>query len=68
MNTFMKYVAYIAGGIFILLGFAIVFTNLFPEYIPTQFKIMMGIVFVLYGAFRIVTTLFKQRKREEKYL
>lgn len=68
MNTFMKYVAYIAGGIFILLGFAIVFTNLFPEYIPTQFKIMMGIVFVLYGSFRIVTTIFKQRKREEKYL
>ena len=66
MNTFMKYVALTAGGLFIFLGFAIVFTNLFPDYIPSQFKIMMGIVFVLYGAFRIVTTIFKQRKREEE--
>ncbi len=65
MQNVMTYIAYTAGVVFILLGTAILFTNIMPAYLPSQFKIMMGIVLFLYGIFRIVSTLFKQKKNEK---
>lgn len=65
MNNVMKYIAYTAGAIFIFLGLAILFTNITPDYFPSQYKIMMGIVLFLYGIFRIVVTTFKQRQTNE---
>lgn len=59
----MTYIAYTAGVIFILLGLAILFTNLFPAHLPSQLKITMGIVLFLYGAFRILSTIFKVKRR-----
>jgi uncharacterized membrane protein HdeD (DUF308 family) len=61
----MTYIAYTAGAVFILLGLAILFTNIMPAYLPSQFKIMMGIVLFLYGTFRIISTLFKKQRNEE---
>lgn len=65
MNNAMRIIAYTAGAAFILLGLAILFTNIMPDYFPAQFKVMMGIVFFLYGAFRLVVTTFKQRRKSE---
>jgi general stress protein CsbA len=65
MNNVMRIIAYTAGAAFILLGLAILFTNIMPNYFPAQFKVMMGIVFFLYGAFRLVVTTFKQRRKSE---
>jgi len=65
MAGIMKYIAYSAGAVFILLGIALVFTNITPDYLPYQFKIIMGIVLFLYGIFRIVITMFKQRQANE---
>lgn len=61
----MTYIAYTAGAVFVLLGLAILFTNIMPAYLPSQFKIMMGIVLFLYGMFRIVSTIFKKQRNEE---
>jgi len=66
MSNLMKYIAYTAGTLFILLGIAMIFTNIMPEYLPIQFKIMMGIVFFLYGMFRIISTIFKKQKPNEE--
>ena len=65
MSNVMRFIAYTAAAAFILLGLAILFTNIMPDYFPTQFKVMMGIVFFLYGAFRLVVTTFKQRRKSE---
>ena len=65
MQNIMTYIAYTAGAVFILLGLAILFTNIMPAYLPSQFKIMMGIVLFLYGMFRIVSTIFKKQRNEE---
>ena len=61
----MKYIAYSAGAIFIVIGLAILFTNLALDYLPAQLKVMMGVVLFLYGVFRIVITIFEQRQRNE---
>ncbi len=62
MQKVMRYIAYIAGALFVLLGLAFLFTNLFPENLPLQFKPIAGIVFILYGIYRIVLTSYKTQK------
>lgn len=64
MQNLMTYIAYTAGAIFIFFGLAILFTNIMPAYLPTQFKIMLGIVLFLYGSFRIISTVFKKKRNE----
>lgn len=67
MQNIMKYVAYTAGAVFILLGLALLFTDIFPMgQLPSQFKVMMGVVLFLYGLFRIVSTIFKRRPKDEE--
>ena len=66
MQKVMLYIGYAAGTVFILLGLGILFTNLLPPYLPIQFKVMMGVVLILYGIFRIISTLFKNKKNDEK--
>ena len=61
----MNYIAYTAGALYVLLGLAILFTDLFPSSLPGQFKVMMGIVLFLYGLFRLVTITLNRRKRNE---
>jgi hypothetical protein len=67
MQNLMTYIAYIAGSIFMLLGLALMFTDIFHmSQLPSQFKIMMGVVLLLYGLFRIVATIFKKRHTHEE--
>lgn len=56
----MKYVAYVVASLFIVLGIAILTGYLLKEGVPAQLRVMAGIVLILYGAFRIVITLFKK--------
>ncbi len=56
----MKYLAYVVASIFIMLGAAILAGYFITENVPSQFRIMMGIVLILYGLFRIVITYSKR--------
>jgi uncharacterized membrane protein len=56
----MKYVAYVVASLFIVLGIAILLGYVMKENFPDQFRIMTGIVFILYGAYRIIVTLLKK--------
>lgn len=66
MQKVMMYIGYAAGTIFVLLGLGILFTKLMPSYLPAQFKVMMGVVLILYGIFRIISTLFKNKRNDEE--
>lgn len=66
MARVMKIVAFTAGAMYVLLGLAILFTDLFPSYLPIQLKVLMGIVLCLYGMFRLVTVTLKSRKKDEE--
>jgi hypothetical protein len=67
MQKIMTYIAYIAGAIFIVIGIALVFTDIFKmSQLPSQLKVMMGVVLLLYGLFRIVATIYKNRQRNEE--
>jgi prolipoprotein diacylglyceryltransferase len=62
----MKYFAYVIAAIFILLGAAIIAGYFISGNYPAEFRIIIGIVLILYGIFRIVTTYFK--KNDSKYI
>ena len=67
MQSVMIYVAYVAGALFMLLGLALAFTDIFHmSQLPSNFKIMMGVVLFLYGLFRIIATLYKKRQSNEE--
>lgn len=63
MNNISTYIAYSAGTLFVILGLTIIFTNITPQYLPMQFKIMMGIVLIMYGLFRFIYA--KYRKKDD---
>jgi hypothetical protein len=67
MQSVMTYIAYTVGAIFMLLGLALMLTDMFHmSQLPSHFKIMMGVVLFLYGLFRIIATLFKKRQTNEE--
>ncbi len=61
----MKYFAFAISILFVLLGIAILSGFLMNQGLPKQFKIMVGIVLVLYGIFRFLMTLFKKNQTRE---
>jgi hypothetical protein len=57
MQNVMVYIAYVAGAAFMLLGLALMFTDIFyMSQLPSGLKLMMGVALFLYGLFRIVST------------
>jgi len=65
MQKIMTYIALTAGVLFILFGIAILVIKNLLVGMPIQFKIMMGIVFILYGLFRLVNVYTKRQRRDE---
>ena len=68
MAKLMLYIGYAAAIIFIGLGIAILFTDLFPSINSLggiQFKNVFGVVIILYGIYRIVMITLKKRKSDE---
>ncbi|MHB1686641.1 MAG: hypothetical protein ACYCVH_04610 [Ignavibacteriaceae bacterium] len=63
--VWMKYLAYLIASIFVILGAAIIAGYFITLNVPSQFRIIMGVVFILYGIFRIVITYFKNNKTNE---
>lgn len=64
MHNFLRYFALLIAALFILCGIIILFTNIISSRLPEQFRIIMGIVLILYGIFRIVVTLSKKKDIE----
>lgn len=61
----MKYFAYVIAILFIILGIAILGGFFITENVPSQFRVMIGVVLVLYGAFRLVMTYSKKNESSE---
>jgi uncharacterized membrane protein len=65
MQKLMVYIGYTAGVLFVMLGIAVMVTDLFPTTINGQVKNIFGVVMILYGLYRIVIITFKNRKTDE---
>jgi hypothetical protein len=61
----MVYVGYVLSGFLFICGIAIATGLLMPPTMPQKFRIMFGIVMLLYGIYRFVNIRVKQQQRHE---
>lgn len=57
----MKYFALSIAVLFILTGVYVLLSDFFADKLTEQFRVIMGIILILYGIFRIVVTLNKKK-------
>lgn len=62
---FLRYFGYAASTTLSLLGVLIIVGLLIPSYVPSNFRVLLGVVLVLYGVFRFVSLRFKKTDDEE---
>lgn len=62
---FLRYFGYAASTMLSLLGVLIIVGLLIPSYVPSNFRVVLGVVLVLYGIFRFVSLRFKKTEDEE---
>jgi prepilin signal peptidase PulO-like enzyme (type II secretory pathway) len=65
MQKIMTYVALTAGVLFILFGIVLLVMKSLIIGMPQQYRIMMGIIFILYGLFRLINVYTKRQRQDE---
>lgn len=59
---FLLIFSYSVSAIVVIAGIGIIAGLLLPPYVPSNFRIITGIVFVLYGIYRSVTLWTKSKQ------
>ncbi len=62
----LTYLSYLVSAVFFLGGLFVIFGMFLPSYVPTQFRIMFGIVLMLWGIYRSVITYTKSRQLDNE--
>jgi uncharacterized membrane protein YfcA len=55
-------VSYFTASLIALLGVAALFGWFFPTYIPDNIRLLLGVMMILWGMYRIVSTRMKQQQ------
>ena len=61
----MIYIGYVFSGILFIGGLIIASGLFMPPTMPQKFRIMFGVVMLLYGVYRFVNIRIKQQQRSE---
>ena len=66
MNVAMvsRYTILIVSAAAMVVGVLIIVGLLVPRNLPQEFRVIMGVVIVLYGAYRFVITAYRRTNRE----
>ncbi|MBI5214972.1 MAG: hypothetical protein HY960_04415 [Ignavibacteriae bacterium] len=63
-------VSYFTASLIAVLGVAALFGWFFPTYIPENIRLLLGVMMILWGIYRVVSTRMKQqqevRERDEE--
>ncbi|MDE3056906.1 MAG: hypothetical protein KGJ59_02995 [Bacteroidota bacterium] len=62
----LLYAGYVISVCIFLCGIMVVGGILLPLYIPQKFRIMFGVVLILYGIYRFITLRLKLRQKNEE--
>jgi hypothetical protein len=69
VEKMLTYFGYAISLFLFGIGVAVLAGFLFPVFVPDRFRILFGLILVLYGVYRFVTLRIKrQRKNEEQLL
>jgi len=64
IQNMLRIFGYVVATSVGLVGIAVTAGLLLPKYIPDNFRTLLGIVFILYSIFRIVTLRMSQKQKE----
>ena len=54
-------VSFITASLVLIVGIVILTGSIMPAYVPENYRVILGIVMVVYGSYRIVMLWMKQR-------
>lgn len=63
-QTIIQTVGYITGGIVLVAGILVISGYIVPSYVPANFRIIAGIVLILYGLYRPAMIYIKGKNGE----
>ena len=58
----IRIVGYLTAGIVLIAGILVISGSIVPSYVPENFRIMVGVVLVLYGLYRPAMIYGKNKK------
>ena len=64
-ESMFRMVSYATGLIVSSVGIMVLGGFLMPEYVPQNFRIMLGAVMLIYGVYRIAMLRMKRRKADD---
>jgi len=62
----LRIVGSITAGLVLIVGIIILTGSLIPSSVPENYRVVLGIVMVIYGTYRIVMIWMKQRQERNK--
>jgi hypothetical protein len=62
----LRIVGSITAGLVLIVGIIILTGSLIPSSVPENYRVVLGIVMVVYGTYRIVMIWMKQRQERNK--
>jgi cytochrome c biogenesis protein CcdA len=63
-QTIIHTVGYITGGIVLVAGVLVITGYIVPSYVPENFRIIAGVVLILYGLYRPAMIYIKSKNAE----
>lgn len=60
-QVIFRIISFVTAGLIIVVGISILAGPIIPAYIPANYRIILGIVMVLYGSYRILMVWMKHR-------
>ena len=60
-QNILRIITYITAGLILVLGIMVLLGYLIPNYVPTNFRLVLGSMMVLYSIYRIIVITKKKR-------
>jgi uncharacterized membrane protein HdeD (DUF308 family) len=60
-QVIFRILSLITAGLILILGIVILAGPMMPSYVPGNYRVLLGIVMILYGSYRILMLWIKQR-------
>ena len=60
-QTILYLVSYVTAGLILAVGVVSLAGYMLPAYVPANYRMILGIVMIIYGAYRISTVRMKQQ-------
>ncbi len=60
-QVLFRIISFVTACLILLLGIMLLAGPMIPAYIPANYRIILGVVMILYGSYRIVMVVLKQR-------